>query len=262
MEKILAHYEKSEHPCFPQPSLAAKLWRYMSLAKLVSLLDTRCLYFARSDQLGDPFEGSWARNQPGRDLLAGMAKPEVAAERRRLRWKNDRESTVISCWHLSESESAAMWNQYADAGIAIQTTFAGLAGSLPQPAEDTKGSRPIYLGLVNYIDYESDSVPEGIAYWPFMHKRQSFSHEREVRAVIHRMGDGIREYKEASMHLIDPGFQTHGVYVPVDLDLLIGRVYVSPASTTWFAEAVRSVMVRFGIQTEVNHSALDALPIH
>jgi len=262
MEKMLAFYENSEHPCFPQPPPDAKLWRYMSLAKLVSLLDKRCLYFARSDQLGDPFEGSWARGQATRGYLTAGAKPEVAAERRRLDWHQRRESIAINCWHLGESESAAMWNQYADDGIAIQTTFAGLTGALPQKPGDAKGWRPIYVGLVKYIDYESDSVPEGILFWPFMHKRLSFSHEREVRAVIVRMGDGMHEYKELEMTLRDPGFQTHGVDVPVDLDSLIGRVYVCPASPTWFAEAVQSVLVRFGIRAEVNHSELDALPIY
>jgi hypothetical protein len=262
MEKLLAFYENSEHPFFPQPAPSAKLWRYMSLAKLVSLLDKRCLYFARSDQLGDPFEGSWARNQPMRDYPSAGTKSEVAAERRRLDWNQRRESTAINCWHLGESESAAMWNQYGDAGIAIQTTFAGLTGALPQKPGDATGWNRIFVGLVKYIDYESDSVPEGILFWPFMHKRQSFSHEREVRAVIHRMGDGMHEYKELEMTLRNPGFQTDGIDVPVDLDLLIGRVYVSPASPRWFADAVRSVMVRFGIQAEVNHSALDASPIY
>jgi hypothetical protein len=35
------------------------LWRYMDLAKLVSLLDRGALWFARADLLGDRFEGSY-----------------------------------------------------------------------------------------------------------------------------------------------------------------------------------------------------------
>src|SRR5258706_8693532 len=34
------------------------VWRYLDLAKLLSLLETRALYFSRGDLLGDPFEGS------------------------------------------------------------------------------------------------------------------------------------------------------------------------------------------------------------
>ncbi len=47
------------HPEFVHPSdLKVKIWRFMSLAKFLSLLHTNSLYFSRSDKLGDPFEGS------------------------------------------------------------------------------------------------------------------------------------------------------------------------------------------------------------
>jgi len=265
MEKIPVHYEKLEHPCFPQPEPAAKLWRYMSLAKLVSLLDTRCLHFARSDQLGDPFEGSWARNQPTRNSLDTRwrpIEPEVAAKMRKLEWQILRESMAINCWHRSDWESAAMWSQYANAGIAIQTTFAGLTAALPQESGDSKNSHHVFVGLVKYIDYESASVPEGNVYWPFMHKRESFSHEREVRAVIFRTKDGMAQASEDTHRDTGLGFQSDGVHVPVDLESLVSLVYVSPASPVWFVDAVRSVLVRFGIEVDVNHSTLDASPIY
>jgi hypothetical protein len=35
------------------------VWRYMSLTKFVSMLDTKSLYFSRTDKLSDPFEGSY-----------------------------------------------------------------------------------------------------------------------------------------------------------------------------------------------------------
>ena len=51
-----------EHPVFRQPDEPTiKVWRYMDFTKLVSLIDSRRLYFARVDLLGDPFEGSWPK---------------------------------------------------------------------------------------------------------------------------------------------------------------------------------------------------------
>ena len=41
----------------PPPSDAI-LWRYMDFTKFVALLEMRALFFARSDKLNDPFEGS------------------------------------------------------------------------------------------------------------------------------------------------------------------------------------------------------------
>jgi hypothetical protein len=50
---------KRPHPSFPPPSdRGVKIWRYMDLAKFVSLLQDSSFHFCRADRLGDPFEGS------------------------------------------------------------------------------------------------------------------------------------------------------------------------------------------------------------
>ena len=38
-----------------------KVWRYMDFTKLISLIDSRRLFFARADKLGDSFEGSYPK---------------------------------------------------------------------------------------------------------------------------------------------------------------------------------------------------------
>ncbi len=53
------------HPVFLSPDDPnIKVWRYLDFTKYVSLLETRSLYFSRSDRLGDPFEGSLSRANP------------------------------------------------------------------------------------------------------------------------------------------------------------------------------------------------------
>ena len=51
-----------EHQIFEPPEKNAKIWRYMDFAKLVWMLNHRCLYFTNVDKLKieDPFEGSCA----------------------------------------------------------------------------------------------------------------------------------------------------------------------------------------------------------
>jgi hypothetical protein len=69
-----------EHPDFPAGSLDATIWRYIDFTKLVSILNSRSLFFARADQFDDPFEGSstQANVEARADFLreAGMA-PEI-----------------------------------------------------------------------------------------------------------------------------------------------------------------------------------------
>ncbi len=47
-------------PFVKQPSDDAKIWRYMDIAKLVSILDRKELYFSNTRKAIDPYEGALA----------------------------------------------------------------------------------------------------------------------------------------------------------------------------------------------------------
>jgi len=48
------------HPSFPLTIRRdQKLWRYMDFTKFMSLLETKSLWFNRSDRFDDPFEGTY-----------------------------------------------------------------------------------------------------------------------------------------------------------------------------------------------------------
>ena len=54
-----ANHMYEANPIFVQPEGEDdRVWRYMDFTKFVSFIESRCLYFARADKLGDPFEGS------------------------------------------------------------------------------------------------------------------------------------------------------------------------------------------------------------
>ena len=51
-----------EHPVFIAPeNIEIKVWRYMDFTKMISLIDTRRLFFTRADLFSDPFEGSYPK---------------------------------------------------------------------------------------------------------------------------------------------------------------------------------------------------------
>jgi hypothetical protein len=93
--------------------------------------------------------------------------------------KELRQRVYVSCWHENSGESLAMWNLYADKGIAVQTTVARLKDALGKCAEQT-----IYIGKLEYLDYSKTGVRGDHELSPFMHKRKSFACEREVRALF------------------------------------------------------------------------------
>ena len=241
------------HGVFEQPPAETKLWRYVSLAKFSDMLATRSLHFSRGDAVNDPFEGSWARSNTPM-LLARNDGTLYGDRASQLAYR--RQSIAMNCWYAGEHESAAMWLLYATDGIAIQTTMGRLRSSFPKVEEgDAAKTNAVFLGLVRYVDYETEAMPADNFLWPFVHKRRSFAHEQELRALIWAPG-----VQNGSLTFLETGVPPEGLNVPVKLETLIEKVYVAPSSPKWFARTVAAVAERFGCQAPVEQSTLDATP--
>jgi len=247
-----------EHLTFIQPENGEiKVWQYMDFTKLVSLLDSRRLYFTRADKLEDPFEGSWPRiNVAARQFVGEDIPPrdreKLLEQMRHLGNINKHwpRHIAINCWHMSEYESAAMWRLYlkSDEGIAIQSTYTRLKKSL---IDDEK----IFLGKVQYIDYDSEHINPGNILSAFVHKRKSFRHEQEVRALVLKIPTG-KGGVDFTLETID-----HGLQIKVDIETLIERIYVAPSAPAQLAGLVKTVIARYGYSFEVVHSKLDQNPV-
>ena len=143
---------------------------------------------------------------------------------------------------MNEHESAAMWKLYADGGksICIQSSYDKLQDCLPSE---------IYTGVVRYIDYEKQFISEDNFFRNFMHKRKSFEHEREIRAVWF---SPLKPDKDP------PAF---GLWRGVELEKLIERVFVSPDTPAWFADLARKIIERYALNSPLVQSALSKDPL-
>lgn len=231
-----------------KPNDEDRIWRHMDFTKFVSLLHSSALHFTRVDKLEDPFEGSFPRvnvrlrskrfkgNMPPKDikLLSEFYKQFV-------------KHTFVSCWHLSKYQSAAMWKLYlqSNEGIAIRSTFGKLKESLKKYKD-----HDVYIGKVNYIRYTKDLIPEGSLFLYF-HKRMSFEHEKELRAVI----QAFSYDKEGD---IDWSKSPHGsgLNVSVNLNILIERIVLAPFCPSWQMEVVKSVLNKYDLKKPVSRSLL------
>lgn len=141
----------------------------MDFTKFVSILYKKSLFFVRVDKLADPFEGFYTQvnatspehspihitkqfqeqhpDQIREQILKGLGLT-----------KDLRKFYAVSCWSMSDYESAAMWRLYlkSDEGIAIRSTSGRLKKALSYYPEEK-----LYLGEVRYIDYEKDHIPNG-----------------------------------------------------------------------------------------------------
>ena len=228
-------WETRWEPSEPDP--AATLWRYMSFAKFCSLLERRELFFSLVGDMEDRYEG-FVFPPPPRDHGDRLHKAESIG--RNLLHKIAR-SALINCWTKSDHESALMWEAYAGAeGVAVRTTFRDLRESIHSDTE-----LPVTFGQVEYVNYLQREVPR-FGWAPLFHKRMEYRGEEEVRALLPGppWGDSVTDPTGPDIRLDPDVMEQRGRYVPVDLDILVKDVVVSPHSAPWFAEVVKSVVRR------------------
>lgn len=199
-----------------------KIWRYMDFGRFISLLVNESLYFPCAMDFHDPFEGhlpishakamkSITENVFGSLIqnmgtkAKGMNLPDYGSLHSHAT-DEVKKTTGISCWHMNDYESEAMWKLYADRGIAVESTIGQLQSSLPG---DVNGNR-IYVYNVRYEDFDLAEIEKGHQHYFLAIKRKSFEHEKELRASITLPVDG------------------QGLYVKCDLNTLITKIHISP----------------------------------
>jgi hypothetical protein len=249
-------HDRSGPSDFKKPNdLDVKVWRYMSLAKFLWMLQKNALYFSRSDLMGDPFEGHYSKITAMSEeafVAAQMTDPVFAemgeaAHRRNFRdliskVPKEKMGLFVNCWHMNEHESLAMWKLYASQreSICIQSTFSRLEQSLPHEA---------FLGAVEYIDYNKQYISVTNALNYIIHKRKSFEHERELRAVMWRpISDKFA--------VIDD----RGMIAPIQLIDLIENIFINPNADPILEEVVNGLKSAHKLPAPVHKSSVNDSP--
>ena len=191
------------------------IWRYMDFTKFVSLISMRSLFFCRADRFEDPFEGSIPKKDFEKQITKMKSKSREFNKEKALYEKfaeEYRKSVYINCWHINKYESAALWKLYlkSNEGITIRSTRSRLSSSL------MCSNFSILTAHVKYIDYDKDNVLMPTNLTPFIYKRKSFQHERELRAIIADFVSNDHEKKELPL-------KEDGIYVKSDLAVLNSR---------------------------------------
>jgi len=130
---------------------------------------------------------------------------------------------------MSDYESAGKWKLYSklDESICIQTSFERFERSLPSEVK---------LGKVKYINYKTEWIPESDVFYPFIYKRLSFEHEKELRAIFNSKDiEGNNRFKKAE----------NGYWAKLNLQTLIQKIYISPDAQDWFVELVKRVRNKY-----------------
>ena len=228
----------TEHPAIrekqPEHPAQMKIWRYLKLPNLVSLLQKRSLHFTKLGAFHDDlFEGTFPTiTQVATYLqIPGEYQGDVVGDLTTF----VRENTYVNCWSGNQKESAAMWRLYGTTpgSVAIQSTYGKLVTALPDE---------YYVAMVRYMDYDREQFPSGNLLYPGFHKRIEFEFEGEVRAL----------------KLMNPG-QTESDPT-VDLDDLIEQIYMRANEEQWMMDVVKGLLNQHALGGKLVFSNIDASP--
>jgi hypothetical protein len=144
---------------------------------------------------------------------------------------------------MNEEESPAMWKLYTsqNESICVRSTYKRLAALLPPES---------MFGCVRYIDYARDRFNTNEVLNYIVHKRKSFEHEREIRAVIY--DNNIKFERVEAKALI----------VPIDIGNLVEEIFVSPTSQASLSEVVTGLAEKYGLKAPVRQSQVNDPPAY
>ena len=247
MKDTVINGEEYFYTDYEIPEDDSVIWRFLDLAKFISLLKDKALFMTRADKFEDQFEGAVcalgdsdkydeALKAYYSECLDGKPVSEQLIKNEHYAIQMIRKNSFMNCWFEGTYESIAMWRLYASGkdakGVAIKTTVGRLKKAI---------GRYVEIGRVDYIDYSKVWPNANEALW---RKRLSFDYEHEVR---------VRIITEGGLSPTPPEF----MMLPVNLDEMIESVYVSPMAETWFKNVVVDLLEKYGLNKQVFHSALD-----
>jgi hypothetical protein len=131
-------------------------------------------------------------------------------------YERHRDAFFVNCWHVNDAESYLMWRAYADRGFAVRTNFERLAAAFGSFRGVVEGH------AVQYVDFSREALEIGNVFTAVTHKDLPYRDEREFRLTFWRP-DAVNTPIPVT---------PKGLRVPVDLDMLVEAIYISPRLRT------------------------------
>jgi hypothetical protein len=233
------------------PAYDCKLWRYMDLWKLQSMLEEGGIFLPRTDMFPDDREGTLAFANSRYRSHIYTEDPRMAEGYSQYcdELRNIKRHTYIGCWRVDETEHAQSWSEYARSreGVAVQTTYHKL----------WKRTQTIFCASVEYIDYEQTWVVESSCVAPFFYKSKSeFEWEREFRIILQQFprtewvfGDSL--YFDCSQENANDG-----LILLVDPKQFVDRIVTHPGASNGFVTDVMDLARKHSLAEAVTLSSL------
>jgi hypothetical protein len=247
-----------------QASRDETIWRYMDLARFVSLLSTGEMRFTRaSTYKDDPWEGYCEVMVPEipEELLkesTGHQVYKVASQFTAKEFLNAGDRLYVNCW-CRWRESMPMWDLYGARGTGVAITSS--PARLIQAVETGDTRREQWAH--NHMNYHDDiRSAEAVRRDLREHALQSGPLWQSILDLSFQKRAGFEAENEWRATLYQPEQQTaSGVDMTCDLASLITEVLVGPRAEPFVVDVVKDLLSKYRLDKPVRHSNLLQAPI-
>lgn len=230
-------YEKIQSKSLTEPNDDTIIWKYLELPKFLDLLIKSRIFLCRVDKFRDPYEGyfklSPSRNNSTKHLSFSYNIIKL------------KQYAYVDCWHMSEIESAAMWDIYSKSkeGVAICCKFKDLKECLNtdhlKPDHNISPNDQevrISSGKIKYKDPKASGPFNPYDhYFPFFLKRKSFDFEKELRLIFLDQNNYIKSGCNDNVC-----YET-GRYKRILIEKLLKEVYIHPLASDYHTENIKTL---------------------
>lgn len=196
-----------------------ELCRYFSFEAFINLIETQMLTFTKISNWEDPWENELSNYSVKSN--GAVNEPTYSASK----------FFFGQCW-TKKIESDAMWRIYSPnlSGVKIKTRIEKL--------KSLGNTRLVGIEKVTYFSHWKElpnlTKNDHSRYQTVKYKRDAFSHEEEVRFIVHPQDiiEGKDQHGESHINL------------PIDIDSFIEAVEIDPRAPAWVEEMIKVYLGR------------------
>jgi|GEM_PF-4552305 len=229
--------------------------RYISLGKLIEMLDSKSLHLGRIDRFEDKTEGEWyahlakEANEAFKDILSekdlNKDEDELMEEIQSLKQRS-----YVSSWFSSDHLSIAMWKLYGvtDEGIALRVSKPQLE-KLRKRCRKELNDQDAEVLISNVIYVDEDAVEmkklidrnlsqkQWLKFRNLLLKHKAYQFEQEYRMSV-ILPQGKDSYPKGIK-----------LYIGDDQNTFIDSIYLNPLihSNHWYIKVVQRILSLFEI---------------
>lgn len=209
----------------------------------MSLLTTGSIYLRRVDLLEDNHEGVYPLG-----FIEGLLdykefrtkKPKAILNILLMFQEYMGKSVYINCWSKDPTEQHLMWKNFCPdrQGVLIETTVGDLKKTLSSTNKEIYISEVVYFNDNEPLRTQSNFLNDPLI--PFIHKRNYFQGENEVRCIF------VENKKNPD----------DGVYISININDLVKTIYICPTAPSYFSDMIKDLTKKYGYNFDIRPSLM------